>query len=239
MGIIKDDDKKMIADHLAREMVNPVRIVFFTQRTSEQMGFVHECHICQDAGAMLAELAQLNDKIKVESYDIATDRAKADEYRIERIPGMAIFGARNYGMRYYGVPTGFEFNVLVQAVIDVSRGASDLGPLTREKLKGLGADVHVQLFVTPTCPYCPGVARTLYKMAIENPRVHVSVIEAMEFITLAQRYDVRGVPRIVVNETLSFEGALPESGLLAFILKAGGAMSDEEFSKELAKYHHH
>jgi predicted DsbA family dithiol-disulfide isomerase len=52
-------------------------------------------------------------------------------------------------------------------------------------------------------------------MAVESEHVTADVIEAQEFPDLARRYGVRGVPKIVINETTEFVGALPESQYLA------------------------
>ena len=57
-------------------------------------------------------------------------------------------------------------------------------------------------------------------MAVESEHVTADVIEATEFPDLARRYAVRGVPKIVINETTEFVGALPESDYLAQVRKA-------------------
>ena len=57
-------------------------------------------------------------------------------------------------------------------------------------------------------------------MAVESSHVTADVIEAMEFPDLAQRYGVRGVPKIVINETTEFVGALPEDQYLAHVRAA-------------------
>jgi predicted DsbA family dithiol-disulfide isomerase len=46
------------------------------------------------------------------------------------------------------------------------------------------------------------------------------LVEVTEFPHLAQRYSVRAVPRTVVNETASIEGALPESEFVRAVVAA-------------------
>jgi glutaredoxin-like protein len=185
------------------------------------------------------EIASLSDKIKVETYDLVADKDKADEYRLDKIPAIAIVGARDYGVRYFGMPSGFEFNSFVQDIVDVSRGTTDLSPATKEKLKSLKNYIHIQVFTTPTCPYCPSVVRMAHKMAIESDRILADMVDAMEFMHLVERYHVHGTPRVVINDSTSFEGVVPEAGFLAFVLKAAGEISEEEFARDLAKFHHH
>ena len=59
-----------------------------------------------------------------------------------------------------------------------------------------------------------------HQMAVESEHVTADVIEAMEFPDLARRYGVRGVPKIVINETTEFVGALPEPEYLAHVREA-------------------
>jgi thioredoxin-related protein len=57
-------------------------------------------------------------------------------------------------------------------------------------------------------------------MAVESEHVTADVIEAMEFPDLSRRYAVRGVPKIVINDTTEFVGALPEADYLAHVRRA-------------------
>jgi predicted DsbA family dithiol-disulfide isomerase len=57
-------------------------------------------------------------------------------------------------------------------------------------------------------------------MAVESPNVTADVIEVSEFPDVAQRYHVYGVPKVVVNEKTSFEGALPEAQFLSKVQEA-------------------
>jgi hypothetical protein len=59
-------------------------------------------------------------------------------------------------------------------------------------------------------------------MAMENPHITADVVEAIEFPHLSQKYRVMGVPKVVINETTEFEGALPEPAFLNHVEKAAG-----------------
>jgi predicted DsbA family dithiol-disulfide isomerase len=60
-------------------------------------------------------------------------------------------------------------------------------------------------------------------MAVESEYVTADVIEAQEFPDLAHRYNVRGVPKIVINDSVEFVGALPESQYLSYVKAAVAA----------------
>ena len=62
--------------------------------------------------------------------------------------------------------------------------------------------------------------RLALHMAIASPRVKAECIEATEFPELSQRYQVMAVPKIVINDRVQFEGALPEKEFLGAVLRA-------------------
>lgn len=63
-------------------------------------------------------------------------------------------------------------------------------------------------------------ARLAYKMAVENEHIAADVVEATEFPDLAQKYRIFGVPKVVINDQMEFEGALPEPRFLREVLRA-------------------
>ena len=104
--------------------------------------------------------------------------------------------------------------------MDVSRGKTSLSDKTREKLRAIDRDVHLQVFVTPTCPYCSISVRLAHQFAMESPFIRADMVEATEFPHLANRFNVMGVPRTVINNAAFIEGAMPEDRFLREILKA-------------------
>ena len=57
-------------------------------------------------------------------------------------------------------------------------------------------------------------------MAMESQHVVADVIEVQEFPQLAQAYNVMGVPKTVINDTVVFTGAIPESKFMERVLEA-------------------
>jgi glutaredoxin-like protein len=202
MSLIPDDKKETLRNDLKERMVEPVKIVLFTQEV--------ECRFCSDTRQLVQEIATLNDKINVEVYDFMVDATKAQELKIEKIPALAIIGKKDYGVRIYGIPYGYELQTLIAAVIGVSTGKTDLSDKTKAILADVKAPVHIQVFVTLTCPHCPVAASIAHKLAIESDMITADVIDSGEFATLAQKYSVIGVPKIVINEKVDFVGAFSE-----------------------------
>ncbi len=211
-SILKPRDRELVERKLAEGVRGKVRIVNFTQQ--------FECEYCDMTRRLLEEISELNDRIKLELYDFQDDAALAEKWRVDKIPATLIFGEREYMLRFFGVPSGYEFGTLIEDIIDVSKGSSRLSPQAKELAKTIDRPLHIQVFVTPTCPYCPRAVRAAHQMAIENPYVTADMVEVIEFPHLARRYDVMAVPKTVVNDKISFEGALPETHYIHHVLEA-------------------
>jgi glutaredoxin len=103
----------------------------------------------------------------------------------------------------------------------VASGDSGLAPATRRKLASLTAPLDLQVFVTPTCPYCPRAVLTAFRFAVESAHVRAAMVEATEFPQLANRYQVSGVPHTVIGDSLQpMVGAYPEAQAIEFVLAA-------------------
>jgi glutaredoxin-like protein len=139
---------------------------------------------------------------------------------VDKIPATVIEGDKDYGIRYYGMITGYELAALLQDIVDLSKRESGLSQNTKEQLKKLDQKIHLQVFTTPTCPYCARAASLAHKFALEGDFLSADVIEAMEFPHLVNKYGVLGVPKTMINEQTSIEGSLPEDEFLSEILKA-------------------
>ena len=202
MSLIPDGKKELLKNDFKEELVDPVKIVMFTQEI--------ECRFCSDTRKLVQDLATLNDKLTVEIYDFVADSVKAKEYGINKIPAIAIIGKKDYGVRIYGIPYGYELQTLIEAIFNVSKGKTDLSDKTKSILAEVKSPVHIQVFVTLTCPHCPAAAAVAHKLAIESDMVKADVIDSSEFPDLAMKYNVIGVPKVIINEKVEFVGAFNE-----------------------------
>lgn len=184
------------------KLPHKVKLLFFTQP--------FECPHCEYARGLLSEIVKFSEKIILEIYDFQKDSEKVRQYKIDKIPAIVVEGVKDYGIRYFGVPSGYEFNSLTEDIIDVSRGSTDLSEETKNLLKKLTKPVHIQVFISLTCPYCPSAVRMAHKLAIESDFIRSDMIESAEFPHLINKYDVFSVPKVNINEDIRFEGALPE-----------------------------
>jgi alkyl hydroperoxide reductase subunit AhpF len=141
MALLRDTDVAEIRERL-EGMTNPVRLVHFTQELNLQYG--------REAKQLLEELTQISNKLSLETYNFLVAKEKVSEYAVDKVPATVIGNAKDYGIRFYGLPAGYEFAALLDAILAVSKGDSGLQPESREKLAQLTQPLHLQVFTTPT-----------------------------------------------------------------------------------------
>ncbi len=223
MGFIPEKEAAELRAQLALQVEAPVVMDFFTRPASQLWAPGDRgCETCDETQQLLQEAAALSDRITLRVHDVTADPLAAADAGLtaEDVPAIVLTGAAKGRVRLLGIPAGLEFWTLLRAIIDVARGATSLAPATRAALDGLARDVHIRVFVTPSCPFCPRAAQIAHQMAVESGRVTADVIEAQEFPEMAARYNVRGVPKIVVNDTVEFVGAQPEADFMNHVLRA-------------------
>jgi len=142
MGLIDDETAAQLKEEFTK-LVNPLRLVVFSQALADPES--------EQVRRLVEEMAALDPKLSAESYNFVLDKEKAGSLGIARIPAVAILGAdKDHGIRFYGMPSGYEFGSLVDAILDVSSGDSGLLADTKQALQDLARPVHIQVFSTPT-----------------------------------------------------------------------------------------
>lgn len=201
------------------QMKEPVQILFF--------GSQDNCEYCTDTRQLLEEVAGIDEKVSLDFYDIKENADMAAKFNVERVPAIVIAAkdgdqVTDFGIQYLGIPAGHEFGTLINDIVLVSGRDSGLSAEAREYLKNLDKPLHLQVFVTPTCPHCPRAVLLAHQMAMENPAmIRAEGVEATEFPELANQFNVRGVPQTVINAGMgTVVGAMPEKNLLAEIMRA-------------------
>ncbi len=195
-----------------------VEVLFF--------GRQEDCEYCDQTLQLIEEVTNLSDKLSLTIFDVEVNPDQAAKFNVDKTPGLVITGRESdqiidFGIRYAGVPSGHEFSSLIQDIILVSGRDSRLSQQTRELLSQVTEPVSLQVFVTPTCPYCPQAVILAHQMAMESPMVQAEMVEAMEFPELSSRHGVSGVPQTTINDGAGhLVGAVPEQKLLAEILRS-------------------
>jgi len=206
-----------------------------TQELLEELtGLSDQLHLTiVDLGADAAIFSQFNvtavPTVIIRRRDFATRTSRPVAHEGEELAETGQFdavvrrtadGEPGSNVRFLGLPGGYEFTALLADVVDISKGRTDLSPIAQAAVEAIESPMHIQVFVTPACPYCPRAARLAHQMAMVNPLILADVIEANEFQELSERYRVRSVPKTIINNRIEFVGSLPEAKLLEALQKA-------------------
>ena len=154
---------------------------------------------------------------------------KAEELAVDRAPAIIFLDnqGQDSGVHFYGIPSGYEFTSLIEDILDMSdHQRIDLSEDIKDKVRALDFDVLLQVFITPTCPYCPRAVRVAHQMAMLNPKVRGEMVEAMEFEELSSSFNVSGVPKTVINSGADEQvGAVPAKTILKKVQNLTAAAS--------------
>ena len=210
MAILKAHERDYI-NQVFRLVEDPVTLTFFTQE--------HENQTVKETREILEELASISDKIILNEYDFDKHKDKASSFQISQVPGTVLAGKKDYGIRYYGAPSGYLVSSVIENIILLSKDESELSQRTKEKLKSIVKPVRLQIMATSTSPHCPSLANITHRLAMENDKISAYVINIVDFPHLAMRYNVVEVPLTIVNEKDRIEGAPNEDDFVDKLVK--------------------
>jgi len=142
MPILASRDQEAVRKEFER-IQGPVKLVVFSQELVAG-------DLCRQNEQLVREVAELDDRITVEVLNPAIDRERAEGYGIAEVPAIVVEGARDYGIRFLGIPSGYEFSNLIDSIIVASSGEAQLSEATKASLAGLSGDVTIKVFSTPT-----------------------------------------------------------------------------------------
>lgn len=183
------------------------------------LNFTDGSEHCMITTEFLEEVSGLSERLELQIFNLGGEVAR--KYGIERAPATALLNkaGRDYGIRFYGVPSDNELVSLIEAMVDVSRGTTDLTQESKEKIKKVHRELHLEVFVSHTCPFCPLAVMFAHKLAVESEFIRGDMIVAPEFPELREKYSITGLPRVVVNGGFQF-GGLPEKEFVEKVLEA-------------------
>ena len=144
--LLNDDITNQVTEFF-QQLQEPVEVLYFGRKD--------DCDYCDDTRHLLEELVETSDMLALNAYDLEDDAGLAEQYRVDKVPGIVIAGRDgdqilDYGIRYSGIPAGHEFSSLINTMVLVSKRDSGLDPQTRQVLADLKKPIHLQVFVTPT-----------------------------------------------------------------------------------------
>ena len=183
-------------------MINPITIKLFVDG---------DCDTCQETKQLLTETAELSDKITLITQEVSDASDDLVAYNIEMTPSFVFLDADlNYrGVKFNGIPAGHEINSFLSAIMEMSGVTYELSNDVLKRIEKINKPVDIKVFVTLSCPHCPGAVQTAHRIAMLNPNVKGQMIEAQTFYDLSNKFNVSGVPKIIINDSLELLGNQP------------------------------
>ena len=141
MGFLTAQDEQAVEKEFEK-LTGPVTLTVFASELGPENN--------AQTVALIKEVAALSDKIAVKVLNPHIERDETAAYGVSEVPAVAVEGAKDYGIRFLGVPAGYEFSNLIDSIIAVSRGEAQLKDETKTALSALTEDVTIKVFATPT-----------------------------------------------------------------------------------------
>ncbi len=199
--LIPVDVQNAIKDTFFKELKDDVLIEVYTLRgMNDQFNTA--------TVQLIKVLAGLTDKIKA-SFHVVGDELSVKRNAL-RSPTVLI-APDKYRMRFTGTPHGEEGRSLLVTIMMASTGKTILTARAMERIAGLKEKRDIQVFVSPTCPYCPQQVLTAFSAAIINPAmISADAVEIYENQDLAEALGSLAVPQTFINGTFTGAGLQPE-----------------------------
>lgn len=177
------------------------------------------CDTCLETKQLLEETRDLSDKIKVVVHETKKDVEEAKKYDITLTPTFVLLDSKGeyQGVRFSGFPGGHEINSYLTAILEMSGHTPAFPEAVLERIAKIDKPVDIKVFVTMSCPHCPGAVETAHRLSMLNKNVTGTMIEAQTFHEMSNEYKVSGVPKIVINDKHELVGNQPVEEFLRTI----------------------
>lgn len=212
MGIISEEDKEYLREEFEKTLERNVEILYFQEQDK-----VPEYSL--QAKELLEEIASLNDKVAL-FIESCNDTEKMKSEALALCPSIKIKSERRGFINFYGIPAGHEFISLVEAIKDMGSDNLSLPEDVIKRLKEIKEPIDIKVFISHSCPYCPGAVRNAHKFSLVNENIKGSMVDANHFRELSIKYGISSVPHIIVNDKDGFTGNMPPNMFLDKVEKA-------------------
>ena len=215
MPLIKEEDKKYLVQDFEKHLKDAVDIVIFSSDNPD-------CKYCKETVELGEEVAETSGKIHILKNNFDKNKEEANSYEVVKSPATLVtkHGEKSGRIKYYGIPSGYEFGSLIEDIKNVSKGEVEVSSKAVEMINKIDRPVSIKVYVTPTCPYCPKAVGTAHKFAILNKNITGEMVESLEFEDEASEVGVSSVPHIVINGEVQFVGAYPDDQFAEYVLEA-------------------
>lgn len=150
-SLLRDSDRAALSERFEHDLRAPVFLELFTEPvTGLYVPGRRECLSCGETEQLLREVAELSDKVHLNVHDVREESETAEEWQVETTPTIAIHSGEDSGVRFMGMPAGYEFLSMLETMLSVSAPGFGLQDSSLEKLEDLNEELEIKVFSTPT-----------------------------------------------------------------------------------------
>lgn len=159
----------------------------------------------------MIELAGLTHMLTIET--------KASKDR-EQVPGVYLCNCKGKwkGLSFHGIPSGYEQTAFVMGIYNASGRGQEISDETRYKIKSIKKKLHIKVMVTISCVSCPELVTAVQKIAAMNANVKAEIYDVAHFPALREKYKIKRVPCMVINEGKPMFGCKNLSEVLKIVV---------------------
>lgn len=148
--LLREADRTAVREQF-EALAGPVSATLYSRRESALIVPGRTpCPTCATTEALLREIEDLSEHLRVEVRDVDDAPEAAAAAGITRLPAIELTGLAKGRVRFVGLPDGHEFGSLIRAATWVSGAPLALSAETTEQLAALRRPVHLKVFTTPT-----------------------------------------------------------------------------------------
>jgi glutaredoxin-like protein len=207
-----------ITEYLGRHVQAPVSLYTYARQKCFRDRFVKNVCNSEWTARFAAHFAACSSSIRLHQQEVKSLDELDSALYIRWLPAIRLLGEVDHHIRYYGIPSGYELNSFLRAIAMTSGAETSLSSSVVHELQAIDELITLDVFVTPTCFYCPVAAHLANQFAIVNPYyIRTNIVNATQFPELVAQYGIRGVPRVIINQTLHHTGVPDERLLLGLI----------------------
>jgi len=190
------------------EMTKDVTLAVFTKEGT--------CETCSETISFMEEIAAVSERISLATYTLEANADLVEQYHIEMYPSIILLDEAGayHGVKFNGMPAGHEFNSFIPAILETGGLDQELPEELSARINKIDKPVNIKVFVTLSCPHCPGAVQKAHKLAMMNENIDAEMIEAQTFMDISQKFNVSGVPKIVINDEYELVGNQPIEAFL-------------------------
>jgi len=158
--------------------------------------------------SLVKEIASASDKIQVLSYQKGENPEMEAKIQANFLPVVAFLNDKGEYARikYAVVPGGHELTSFLLALYNVAGPGQAVNEGIQQKTAQIQDGVNLKIGVSLTCTKCPETVQSAQRIAVENPKVDIEVVDVFGFQDFKKKYDIMSVPAVVMNDKDLFFG---------------------------------